>query len=98
MLASMSRLFPLWLAVVLGLAGRPVFAQGTPMAITTDTVEYCFHLFDQVSDLLHAARTPTPREVTDLTTEGQRMCDHGQTRGGIIRLRRALMLIRQTEP
>ena len=94
----MSRLILLVPAFALGLAGRPVFAQGTPMEVTTDTVEYCFHLFDQVSDLLHAARRPPPREVTDLTTEGQRMCDHGQTRGGIIRLRRALMLIRQTEP
>jgi hypothetical protein len=36
---------------------------------------------------------PVPREASDLTTEGQKMCSHGQTRGGIMRLRSALMIM-----
>ena len=36
---------------------------------------------------------PPPQEVTFLSSEGQRMCDQGQTRGGILRLRRALVLM-----
>jgi hypothetical protein len=67
--------------------------QGSPMPITTDTPEYCLYLLDRVSDLVRLTIAPVPREVTDLTTEGQRMCAHGQTRGGIMRLRSALMMM-----
>ena len=67
--------------------------QTTPMEITTDTPEYCRKLLDRMADLVRLATAPVPREVTDLTAEGQRMCDHGQTRGGITRLRSALMIM-----
>jgi hypothetical protein len=50
-------------------------------------------LFDRVSELVRLAAAPPPQEVASLSTEGQRMCDQGQTRGGILRLRRALMLM-----
>jgi hypothetical protein len=63
------------------------------MEVTSDTPEYCLELLDRVSELVRLAATPTPREVTDLTTEGHRMCAHGQTRGGIMRLRSALMIM-----
>lgn len=72
-------------------------AQTNPMQVTTDTPEYCLHLLDRVSTLARAANTPVPREVTDLTTEGHRMCVHGQTRGGIMRLRSALMIMRKNQ-
>ncbi len=36
-----------------------------------------------------------PPEVTSLSTEGQRMCGQGQTRSGIMRLRRALVLLKE---
>jgi hypothetical protein len=68
-------------------------AQAAPMIITTDTPEYCLQLLDRVSELVRLAATPIPREVTDLTTEGHRMCEHGQTRGGIMRIRSALMIM-----
>jgi hypothetical protein len=78
-------------------AGLQVVAQPThdsaPMEVTTDTPEYCLYLQDRVHSQVHLASTPPPREVTDLSSEGQRMCEHGQTRGGIMRLRRALLLI-----
>lgn len=68
----------------------------SPMEVTTDTPEYCTHLFDRVSELVRLATVPVPHEVNDLTGEGQRMCDHGQTRGGIMRLRSALMLMEKS--
>jgi hypothetical protein len=63
------------------------------MEITTDTPEYCQKLLHRVSELVRLASTPVPRDVVDLTAEGQRMCDHGQPRGGIMRLRSALLLM-----
>lgn len=67
-----------------------LLVQANPMEITSDTPVYCLHLLDRVSDLVRLAATPVPRDVTDLATEGQRMCAIGQTRSGIMRLRRAL--------
>ncbi len=66
---------------------------GKPMEVITDTPEYCLHLLDRVSELMRLADNPVPREVTDLTTEGHSMCSHGQTRGGIMRLRSALIIM-----
>jgi len=84
------------LSIGLGLAVMPLAADGQsrPDLVTTDTPQYCLQLLDQVSELARIKMHP-PEEVTDLSTEGQRMCDQGQTRGGIMRLRRALVLLRQ---
>ena len=84
------------LSVSLGLAVMPLPAAGqsAPPQVTTDTPQYCLLLLDRVSELVRINTHP-PEEVTNLSTEGQRMCDQGQTRGGIMRLRRALSLLRQ---
>jgi hypothetical protein len=85
------------LSVGLGLAflPLPVAGQAPPAQVTTDTPQYCLQLLDQVSEQVRVNAHP-PEEVTNLSTEGQRMCDQGQTRGGIMRLRRALVLLRGT--
>jgi hypothetical protein len=70
----------------------PVASQ-SPQQITSDTPEYCLQLLDRVSKMASSAGTPPSQEVGYLSSEGQRMCDQGQTRGGILRLRRALMLM-----
>jgi hypothetical protein len=76
------------------LGAMPVVGQPPPpQLVTSDTPEYCLHLMDRVSEMVRAAGSPPPREVTFLSGEGQRMCDQGQTRGGIMRLRRALVLM-----
>ncbi|WP_428492112.1 hypothetical protein [Rhodopila sp.] len=75
------------------LIAQDQIVQSSPMIVTTDTPEYCLHLLDRVSEMVRLATIPVPREVTDLTTEGHRMCAHGQTRGGIMRLRSALMMM-----
>jgi hypothetical protein len=82
---------------VLWLGAFPVAGQSPPQQVTSDTPEYCLHLFDRVSEMVRGASAPPPQEVTFLSSEGQRMCDQGQTRGGILRLRRALMLMRQAD-
>jgi hypothetical protein len=74
-------------------AATPVAGQPAPQRVTSDTPEYCLRLLDRVSDLVRVATPPPPQEVASLSSEGQRMCDQGHTRGGILRLRRALMLM-----
>jgi hypothetical protein len=69
-----------------------------PVGVTTDTAEYCLYLQDRIHTLILAAVAPPSHEATALTQEGQRICEHGQTRGGIMRLRRALLLIRHEDP
>ena len=75
----------------------PVAGQQRAQLVTTDTPEYRLQLLDRVSELVRVAETPPPQEVTSLSSEGQRMCDQGQTRGGILRLRRALLMMQHQE-
>jgi hypothetical protein len=80
-------------------AAQPTVAtvRDEPMAVTTDTPEYCLQLLDRVSERVRTTMIPIPRQVTDLTSEGQRMCANGQTRSGIMRLRSALMMIEKNK-
>jgi len=80
-------------AAAVWLGAAPVASQPPPQQVTSDTPEYCLHLLDRVSEMVRVAGSSPPQEVTVLSSEGQRMCDQGQTRGGILRLRRALMLM-----
>lgn len=67
--------------------------QDPPLEVTSDTPEYCLKLLDRVSELVRLSAQPAPAEVTTLSSEGERLCDHGQLRGGILRLRRALLMM-----
>ena len=86
------RVAGLGLAAVL-VGATPVLGQPAPQRVTSDTPEYCLRLSDRVSELVRVTSPPPPDEVTALSSEGQRMCDKGQTRGGILRLRRAWMMM-----
>jgi hypothetical protein len=81
------------LAMLLGASPVVGQSQPSPAQVTSDTPQYCLHLLDQVSEMVRVADAPPPQEVMVLSSEGQRMCDQGLTRGGILRLRRALMLM-----
>jgi hypothetical protein len=70
-------------------------ADSAPSVVTTDTPEYCQKLFDRIGQAIQTATGPTPVEVASLSTEGKRMCHDGLTRGGILRLRRALLILEQ---
>ena len=85
-------------ATCLGLGGvllgsSPVVGQA-PQRVTSDTPEYCGVLMNRITVITHATAVPPPTEVAVLSEEGERMCVHGQTRGGILRLRRALEIMR----
>jgi hypothetical protein len=77
-------------------------APGAPMRVTTDTAEYCGTLADQVARAEHARRAAATAgqgmaRVEELAAEGQQMCDAGLIRGGLVRLRRALMLLQSAK-
>jgi len=67
-------------------------AQPAPLEVTTDTAAYCQRLSTQVGDRVKTLDPPPP-EVVRLSGEGEKLCDEGQVRGGIQRLRRAWLLI-----
>ncbi len=70
------------------------------MRVTTDTAEYCEHLSRQVTQAERARATapPVPKErriaVEELAAEGHEMCATGLIRGGLLRLRRAWIMLR----
>jgi len=72
----------------------PAYGQMSDPVVTSDTPEYCGVLMERITLLSRAAAAPVPMEAATLSQEGERMCVHGQTRGGILRLRKALAIIR----
>ena len=68
-----------------------------PMEVTSDTPEYCLQLADRVNSLVEVAQAKPPQQVADLQDEGKRMCEHGQTRGGIMRLRQAIVIMKHDD-
>ena len=88
----MRRIVPLlWLVLVPWPAGTPARALA-PVAVTTDTAVYCARLASRA-----AAREAGP-EMRRLVQTGTAQCSRGEIRGGIMHLRRALLLIRAQEP
>jgi hypothetical protein len=72
----------------------PAYAQTHDPIVTSDTPEYCDVLLNRITGITRASAAPPPTEVAVLSQEGERMCVHGQIRGGILRLRRALLIMR----
>jgi hypothetical protein len=77
----------------LAVPGTPARAQERPMVVLTDTLEYC----EQLQHRTSAWPVMTP-EIYHLVHEGRQMCDHGEIRGGINRLRRALRILNHHTP
>lgn len=97
MLARPITLAGLWLGV--GLSSATADGLGIdpgPMPVITDTPEYCWRLAREVAAAQQMAPNTPPR-VRVLATEGRRMCDAGMVRGGIRRLRSALILLRNEQ-
>jgi hypothetical protein len=69
------------------IAALPAYAQEKPIQVTSDTEEYCSQLQSRI-----VRGNLTVEDVQRLLAEGRAMCDHGEIRGGIVRLRRALGL------
>ena len=70
-------------------AAPPGLADEPPsFALTTDTPVYCAQLVRQVTE-----RHSTVPDVQRLLAEGRELCERGKIRGGIRRLRHALVLL-----
>lgn len=84
------------LPVYLATAGeKDVIVPGAVPIVTSLTPEYCETLISRINALIYEAQVPPTHEVLDLSTQGQRMCAHGQMRGGVMRLRKALILLQE---
>jgi hypothetical protein len=100
-----NRLVRAALAAVLGLgpidlASAQMVAQFATTAdpvVTSDTTAYCDELAGKIAGLTRGAIPPAPEDVEALAREGERMCTHGQIRGGVMRLRRAMAILRHGE-
>ncbi len=60
-----------------------------PECITTDTLDYCAKLERKMDSLANV-----PPHAQALRMQGQTMCEHGQIRAGLARLRRAVIMSR----
>ncbi len=100
------RRWPLMRSLLLTLGGALLL---TPIAISlvpaedaprviTDTPDYCHQLYIQASAEEHQTKTAGLAEIRNLVEQGAEMCAAGQIRGGIIRLRRALAMMRPPPP
>jgi hypothetical protein len=101
MVRNQPRTFGKVIPVVLGLVQMstifPADAQMRDPTVTSDSPEYCGVLMDRIGSMTRAASMPPPTDVATLSEAGEWMCGHGQTRGGILRLRRALAIMRHGE-
>ena len=106
---------PVWFALVVAARAQPTqtdvpFPQTLlpppqtdvpPARVTSDSPAFCTQLAGQIRQ---EARThqpaPVPEEVWTLRQEGTKMCGEGHLRPGILRLRRALQILRgeETDP
>ncbi len=87
--------------LLLGLDGgsglRLSAAGETPQQVTTDTLDYCHQLAARVDQLTSAGPRP-PETVAELSAAGKDMCARGVIRGGIMRLRSAIVLLLHPPP
>jgi hypothetical protein len=87
---------PFWMLLFAASAMLAATARGEeppPAIILTDTEEYCDRLQQMIGD-----RAAHVTEARRLFIEGRRMCDHGEVRAGIARLRQALIIVRHRVP
>ena len=76
-------------------APLPARTQPAPMQILTDTQHYCAELFADVEATQNALIEPAPPAVDRLALEGRQLCSLGEVRGGVTRLRRAMVLLHE---
>ena len=76
------------------LSSGQAHAQSRDPVVTSDTSAYCEVLMDRITGITRATAAPPPTAAAMLSEEGERMCVHGQIRAGILRLRRALEIMR----
>ncbi|HJS85363.1 MAG TPA: hypothetical protein VJ779_07870 [Acetobacteraceae bacterium] len=74
-------------------ASMPSVRPSPPAVVTTDTRAYCQELSEKLSELIRIAPRPPEDEVLNMRADGRHLCQEGQVRGGILRLRRGVMVM-----
>ena len=70
-------------------------AETPPALVTSDTPQFCARLAEQLRQEIRSRRpAAVSDEVRMLEREGRRMCREGHVRPGILRIRRALMILK----
>lgn len=89
---------PAWFGLAMAADPQPTQTDASPDRVTSDSPEFCARLADQLRHAVHERRpAPVPQEVRALGQEGNKMCEEGHLRPGILRLRRALLMLRGEE-
>ena len=74
---------------------QPVETDIPVTRVTSDSPEFCAQLADMLrQDVRTHQPAPVPDEVRVLGREGRKMCREGHIRPGILRIRRALLILR----
>ncbi|HET6183996.1 MAG TPA: hypothetical protein VFA03_10440 [Acetobacteraceae bacterium] len=63
------------------------------VVVTTDTEPFCQQLSAKLQELIRVSPRPPQPDVLSLGDEGRHLCDIGEVRGGILRLRRGVALM-----
>lgn len=84
-------------ALVDPFAAGIVVGQAPAEPLTTDTPEYCSELLQRLQRVEQNGAHTMPQDVHQLSQQGELMCSHGDVRGGILRLRRAMRIILGSE-
>ncbi len=92
-LSRISGLAALFLGLGLGTGlWQSAAGESPPDQVTTDTLAYCHTLAARL-DQLKTGSAHTPPEVNNLSVAGKDMCERGIVRGGILRLRSAIVIL-----
>jgi hypothetical protein len=81
------------LMLVVSPCAAPLCLADEAPAVTSDTLTFCRDLAQKVAD----RHSPLP-DVQRLLSEGRDMCERGMVRGGIRRIRRALVTLKHKMP
>ncbi len=83
-----------WASLVLAVLATDVQAQEpSPITVTTDTPQYCAQLVQQITQ-----RHSSLPDVARLLSEGRELCEQGEVRTGLRRLRRAEIILNHQAP
>jgi len=87
---------PVWLGLAVVAHAQSTDSDVPATRVTSDSPEFCAQLADMLRQEERAHQpAPVPEEVRVLEQEGTKMCSEGHVRPGILRIRRALLILRE---
>ncbi len=86
---------PLWLGLAAAARAQQSAPYSRPIRVTSDSRQYCAQLADTLEREVQAyPPEPDLEAVRVLGRDGERMCREGHVRPGILRIRKALLMLR----